>query len=215
MGVRTAQITLISLLCLVFVVVPGCAWESGTNHQEDAGDGDAHDAGGIDEGPFYPPGPYGTQYNDTVENFMVEEVRCPGGPAQGKPFHLEDFLGSKAILISVHSGTCTYCKQQAFTMESDLASYRTRGLKVLLILIGDDRGSSERQDLLDYSCTYRNQYGLTFPVAADPDVVVGRVLVDEGTPLNMLLDADMVVRYRVEALMPDTLEGNIDALLDE
>ena len=127
---------LISLLCLALPVFTGCAWEGGTNQQDDGSDGedDAYDAG-QDEGPVYPPGPYGSEFGDTVENFEVLKVRCPGGPGQGQPFLLEEFLGSKAILITMHSGNCTFCRQQAATMENDLAPYRARGLKILLILI--------------------------------------------------------------------------------
>lgn len=214
MGLRAAQMAFISLLCLVFIAVPGCAWESGTNHQEDASDGDALDAG-IDEGPVYPPGPYGTDFLDTVENFSVLKCLCPGGPAQGKDFSMDEFLGAKAILVSVHAGTCTYCKQQASTMENGLyAPYKTRGLKILLVLVADDHGSTDRQAVLDYCCQYQQQYGLTFIVAADPDYVTGDYIVS-GTPLNMLLDDDFVIRYKVEANIPDTLEGNVEALLDE
>ena len=60
-----------------------------------------------------------------------------------------------------------------------------------------------------------DEYGLTFPVAADPGPTVTFKLMDSGSPLNMLLDKNMEIRYKVEALMPDTLEGNIDALLNE
>jgi peroxiredoxin len=215
MGPKAAQPAIISLLCLFFLAVSGCAWESGTNHQDDAGDGDAQDAG-RDEGPVYPPGPYGTDFLDTVENFKVVRCLCPGGPAQGKDFELEEFLGAKAVLVTAHSGTCTYCKQQASTMEDGLwVPYRSQGFKIVLVLIGDDRGNTDRQSVLDYCCVYQERYGLSFIVAADPDVAVMRNYIVEGTPLNMLLDDEMVIRYKVEANIPDTLEGNVKALLNE
>jgi peroxiredoxin len=217
MGVKAVQTALISLLCLVFLAVPGCAWEGGTNQQEDAGDGggDAFDAG-TDEGPVYPPGPYGTDFQDTVENFTVLECLCPGGPAQGKNLSMEDFLGAKATLVTVHSGTCTYCKQQASTMEDGLyAPYKDRGFKILLVLVGDDRGNTDRQSVLDYCCEYAEQYNTTFAVAADPEVEVMRNYIVQGTPLNMLLDDEFVIRYKVEANLPETLEGNVEALLGE
>jgi len=36
-----------------------------------------------------------------------------------------------------------------------------------------------------------------------------------GTPLNMLIDNNMVIRYKVEGVIPDVLEGNIEAVLSE
>jgi hypothetical protein len=217
MVLKAIQTAWISLLCLSLLAITGCAWETSTNHQEDASDGDAKDAGeGIDEGPVYPPGPYGSDFGDTVENFSVLKCLCPGGPAQGKDFEMEEFLGAKAILVTTHSGTCTYCKQQAATMEDGLwVPYRSRGLKILLVLVGDNFGNTGRQAVLDYCCEYQEAYGLTFIVAGDPDVGVMRDYIVDGTPLNMLLDDEMVIRYKVEANLPDTLEGNVEALLNE
>jgi peroxiredoxin len=212
---KVLQATLISLLCLAVSAFSGCAWEDGTNHQDDGSDGqDASDAG-TDEGPLYPPGPYGYDFGDTVENFMVSKCVCPGGPAQGKDFKLEEFLGAKAILVSVHAGNCLYCTQQASTMESGLwQPYKNSDFKILLVLVSGSGGITDRQEVLDYCCDYQDQYGLTFVVAADPG---GSVMYNylRGTPLNMLLDNEMVIRYKVEGILPDTLEGNVEALLNE
>ena len=213
---------LISLLCLALPAVTGCAWEDGTNQQDDGsdgdgtGNGDAYDAGGgIDEGPVYPPGPYGTGWMDTVENFKVVQCICPGGPAQGRDFMLEEFLGSKAILITAHAGWCGPCKIQAPNMEEDLwVPYRERGLKILLVIIEDNNGSSVRQDVLDYCCYYKETYGMSFVLAGDPGTQVMRDYA-AATPLNMVLDDEMVIRYKVAGVLDDTLEGNINALLNE
>lgn len=213
---KLLQAALVSLLGLTLPAFSGCAWEDGNNHQDDDGsDGDAFDAGS-DLGPHYPPGPYGSDFGDTVANFKVYKCLCPGGPAQGKEVEMEEFLGAKAILVTAHSGTCRYCKEQASTMESGLwQPYRNRGFKILLVLIGDASGGTSRQEVLDYCCQYQQDYGLTFTVAGDPEVAVMRDYIESGTPLNMLLDDEMVIRYKVEANIPDTLAGNVEALLDE
>jgi peroxiredoxin len=213
---KVLEATMISLLCLAVSAFSGCAWEDGTNHQDDGSDGeDAFDAG-TDEGLLYPPGPYGYDFGDTVENFKVSKVLCPGGPPQGKDFKLEEFLGAKAILVSVHAGNCGYCTQQASTMESGLwQPYKNRDFKILLVLTSDSGGGTDRQAVLDYCCKYQDDYGLTFTVAADPGGNVMHDYIESGTPLNMLLDDEMVIRYKVEGILPDTLEGNVEALLNE
>jgi peroxiredoxin len=214
MGFRAALVALISCLCLLFAAIPGCAWETSTNNHNDAGDGDADDAG-TDEGPVYPPGPYGTGYLDTVENFTVLRCLCPGGPAQGRDFELADFLGSKAILVTSHSGNCPHCRAQASTMEAELYQpYRSQGFKILLVLISDESGNDDRQSVLDFCCDYQETYGLTFIVAADPEAQVMRSYL-AATPMNMLLDDEMVIRYKVEGNLPDPLKGNVEALLNE
>jgi glutathione peroxidase-family protein len=214
MGLKAAQAARIYLACLLVASSPGCAWESGTPHQDDGGDADARDAG-TDEGPFYPPGPYGTDYLDTVENFTVLRSLCPGGPAQGRELELADLLGSKAILVTAHSGHCPHCRSQASTMETELYQpYRSQGFKILLVLIDDESGNDDRQSILDFCCEYQQTYGMTFVVAADPEAQVMRKYL-AATPMNMLLDDEMVIRYKVEGNLPDPLKGNVEALLNE
>lgn len=206
----------ISLLCLSLPSFSGCAWEEGTNNQDDGNDGqDALDAG-PDEGPVYPPGPYGNDYGDTVANFTLQRCLCPGGPAQGVDFKLGDYLGAKAILISAHAGTCGICKEQATAMERDFyLPYKDRGFKIVLVIVSDSNGNDARQDVLDYCCNYKSTYGLTCMVAADPEFGVMRNYIQSGTPMNMLLDDRMVIRYKIEGYDPDSLLQNVVNLLDE
>lgn len=189
----------------------GCAWES-SNNEPDANQADGSDVG-------YPPPPYGTEYGDTVEDFRVDEVLCGAGTYNHRALYASDYLGNPATLFSVHAGWCTFCKQQATTMEESLYQpYKDQGLKIVLVIFEDEQRNSDFQTLLEYACSYRERYGMTFTIAIDPGAqVMGRFFRpnEGGTPLNMLLDRDMVIRYKLEGLIPDTLEGNIESLLNE
>ena len=193
------------LLCLA-LAFGGCVWESG-NDQDNTGD----DIVG------YPAGPYGTEFGQTVENFRIETVVCHNGVGEGRAFQLGDYLGTKAMLVTVHAGWCTYCKQQASTMETDTKeTYESQGLDQVLVITQDPAGKFTRQLLLDYACTYMNQFGFTFPVGIDPNgEVLSRYF--DGVPLNMLLDRRMVIRYKLTGMPPDRrlLAGNIEGLLNE
>jgi hypothetical protein len=102
-------------------------------------------------------------------------------------------------------------------MEPDLQQpYADDGLKIMLVLFEDDNGSSNAQNLRDYACEYKETYGFTFTLAIDPGAaVLGDFL--EGTPMNMLLDDEMKIRYKVDGIIPDShiLEGNIEGLINE
>lgn len=213
---KLLKAALIPLLFLTLATFPGCAWEDGGDNKDDGSDGqDAFDAG-YDEGPVYPPGPYGNDYGDTVANFTLQRCLCPGGPAQGVDFKLEEYLDAKAILISAHAGTCGICKQQAQVMEDSFyQAYKDQGFKIVLAIISDSGGSDARQDVLDYCCSYKSSYSLTCMVAADPEMGVMRNYIQTGTPLNMLVDHRMVIRYKVEGYDPVTLRQNVVNLLDE
>ncbi|NMB75769.1 MAG: TlpA family protein disulfide reductase [Myxococcales bacterium] len=134
---------------------------------------------------------------------------------------MERFLGAKAVLVTVHAGWCTYCKQQAATMEDGLwQKYKDQGLQMLLISFQDEQGSSDRQKLLDYCCKNKADFHMTFTQSIDPNAAVTDQFfrpTEAGTPLNMLLDRRMRIRYKVEGVIPQSyiLEGNIEGLLSE
>lgn len=202
----------ISIASILFLfLAAGCAFET---EIPDAGTKDSGNGGDLP--PKYPLPPYGTEYGDTVENFEVERVSCQGTTGSGRPWTLDEYLGSKAILVTVHAGWCTFCKQQANTMEDDLSKFYDKGLNVILMVTEDPSGSTNRQKLLDYTCEYRKKYGFTFPLAIDPNgASTGKYF--DGVPLNMLLDKNMSIRYKITGLLPDSkaLEGNIEGLLNE
>jgi len=155
-----------------------------------------------------------------VANIAMEEVVCDGTPT-ARPWKLEDFLGAGAVMISVHAGWCSVCKEQSLTLMADIVRpYASQGLRVAMVIFEDANHNGDRDSLITYSCGYKSRYGFTFPVLIDPGV---RVMApyfrptEAGTPLNMLLDRDMVIRYKVEGLIPDSrvLQGTIEALLGE
>ena len=190
----------------------GCAWETEAgNSPQDANDFDGTDS------LEYPKAPYGTEYADTVENLQLERVICMGDDSLTRAWKLEEFLGSKAVLLSVHAGWCNYCKQQAATMETELQRpYASRGLNIVLVMTEDPTGNSQQSVLADFACKYRSDYGFSFTVAIDPKgATTGKYF--DGVPLNMLLDSNMSIRYKIVGLPPDSsmLEGNIEGLLNE
>jgi peroxiredoxin len=207
---RKVAIWLLSLL--VVAVFSGCAWET---EVPDAGQEDSGDDG--DKSPTYPSGPYGNLFGNTVENFTVERVTCSGDTGVGHVWSLEEYLGKKAILVTVHAGWCSFCKQQASTMDADLSEFYGDDFGVILLMTQDPAGSSSRQTLLDYTCQYRKQYGFSFHVAIDPDGAATDQY-SPALPLNMILDRDMSIRYKIPGDSPDfgtLLEGNIEGLLNE
>ena len=210
-------------MAMMSILSVGCAWESTAGSDggvEQDGQVQTDEQGG-DENLEYPPPPYGPDYGDTAPDFQVEECFCDGAEPVGQAFALSDMLGSKAIMITVHAGWCTYCKTQTSTMESGVyRPYKDQGLDIMLVLFQDENGSSARDNLLAYCCETRERYGLSFHVAIDPDAEATDQFfrpTEAGTPLNMLLDDEMEIRYKVEGLIPDSriLEGTIEGILGE
>ncbi|HOX43408.1 MAG TPA: redoxin domain-containing protein [Myxococcota bacterium] len=221
----------LSLAITLALAGPGCTFGD-TNTPEDGGvdapdaatdDGDSAQADNAEPEPLvYPPGPYGTHLDETVANLAMEEAICDGDQNTGtRPWKLEDFLGAGAVMISVHAGWCSVCKTQSESLMADVVNpYDDQGLKIAMVIFEDASHASDRASLLAYVCGYKSHYGFNFPMLIDPDVEVMAPYfrpTEAGTPLNMLLDRDMVIRYKVEGLIPDSrvIQGNIEALLSE
>ncbi len=210
-------------MAMMSILSVGCAWESTAGSDggvEQDGQVQTDEQGG-DENLEYPPPPYGPDYGDTAPDFQVEECICDGAEPVGQAFALSDMLGSKAIMITVHAGWCGVCKSQTIGMENEVyAPYKNQGLDIMLVLFQDENGSSARDNLLPYCCGYKDRYGLSFHVVIDPDAEATSQFfrpTEAGTPLNMLLDDEMEIRYKVEGLIPDSrvLEGTIEGILSE
>lgn len=164
----------------------------------------------------YPEGPYGTQLGDTMENLCLEEAVCPVSGPTSRRLCLRSFLGKKAILISVHAGWCPTCHQQMLGMEALYQTYKDDGLAIILVQIEDDHYDTGRDALLAYCCWEKETYGLTFSSAIDPAAgKTGKYFSQGYIPLNLVLDDDMAIRYKLEGYDPDTLVPTIQQLLAE
>ena len=166
----------------------------------------------------YPPDPYGTELFTTIDNFSLEECICTGNQPEGRPIELADFLGNTATLISVHTGWCPACKDQADKMEDWIyQAYKDQGFGLLLFTFQDDQlpePSTTREDLLDFCCRYKELYKFSFSVAIDPGAEVFLNYAN-ATPLNMVLDDEMQIRFKVAGYLSDTLGDTIQRLIWE
>lgn len=155
----------------------------------------------------YPSGPYGTEVGQVVSEFEVEESLCQGSVLKDSQIiKARQFVGAKATLVVVSSGTCESCKQMAASLEADFhQAYKSKGLKLVYVLFADDADSQERDELLPFCCLYGATYGMTFPVAADPGHWAFRRY-HTGVPLTLVLDPSMRITYKMDGQVPATAE---------
>jgi hypothetical protein len=163
----------------------------------------------------YPSGPYGTGHGDTMENLCLEKCVCSGGSPQAESFCLEEFLGNQAIMVTLHTGWCPGCRDLAAQLEDGLYQpYKAKGFEIVMVLLEDDRRSSNRSALLNYCCEEKTSSGMTFTVAIDPGGQKTGQYFDQGIlPLSMLVDDKMVIRYKNEGAVAG-LEATLQDLLN-
>jgi hypothetical protein len=126
-------------------------------------------------------------------------------------------LNAKAKLISIHTGWCDYCHEQKILMGQWYQTYKDQGLEIFSILAADAYHNQSHDAVLEWCCVESEDiYGSTYVTAIDPGYAKTDMYFDENAvPLNMVVDYDMVIRYKVHGYDPATLEATIQQLLQE
>ncbi len=160
--------------------------------------------------PCKPTEGYGYTLGMIVENFTLKD-------ADGKDVSLKDFFGGyKAVFINQSAGWCSVCRAEAPRMKKIWEKFRPDGLIILQAIF--ETNAQQEPATVEFAKSWRDEYGFTFPVLADPDNIflkfhqswkTGRI----ATPLNMILDANMRINFVVEGDTPQSIEGQICTLL--
>ena len=155
----------------------------------------------------YPAGPYGIHEDQTLESF--EYADC-----DGERVALDQLVSqAELVLVNVGAGWCAPCIEETQTMEAEIfRRFCGRGLRVVQVLF-EDRDLEPASSV--FCQTWRDRYGLTFPVLRDPLFTTQRLFEDAATqtPLNLLIDRNGVIVHREVGTAAEGLIEVIDALL--
>jgi peroxiredoxin len=103
----------------------------------------------------------------------------------GQPVSLYSYFG-KVLLIDFSGENCGPCRAEAEGAEELYQQYKGQGLEMLTIMI--------EGPTLDWY----NLYDLTFPVLDDTAWVLWNIYGEGQIPLNIIIDRNMTIRYKVE-----------------
>jgi peroxiredoxin len=121
--------------------------------------------------------------------------RSEGGPhdfklhdAAGRPFALRDLKGKKAVVVVFLSFDCPISTGYAPALAELAAAYRGRDVAFVGVSSGDESA--------DHVERLAAEFGLPFPVYRDERGAAADALGAEVTPQAVLLDGELVPRYR-------------------
>ena len=115
-------------------------------------------------------------------------------PATGKQVNLEDFSGSKALLVLFICNHCPYVKHIADALASFAREYQPKGVAVVAISSND--AGYRAEDGPEFMAQEARQRGYSFPYLYDESQAVAKAYRAACTPDLFLFDAEHKLVYR-------------------
>ena len=103
---------------------------------------------------------------------------------EGNKHRLSDYRG-EGVFLNFWGSWCGPCKTEMPYMENQYKEFEGKGVHILAINLKDTRLKAE---------TFRDQYGLTFPIARDPDESVRQVYNVLPLPTTILINEDGIIK---------------------
>jgi peroxiredoxin len=155
----------------------------------------------------YPAGPYGTGQGDTITDLSF--VR-----PDDSPFALSDLFAdtqNRLLLVSTAAEWCTACREEQGALESLYQEHGAAGLAVLVAVFEDANFQPATSAIAG---KWREDYGLTFDVVADPSFQFADYYDETLTPMNMIVDLDtMEIVVISTGWDPSAIDAIIEARL--
>jgi peroxiredoxin len=129
----------------------------------------------------------------------------------GDGVQLYDYKGD-VVLLNFGAGWCQPCREEAPNLESEIyETYHDRGFEIIELLVEDNSNRPPDQDFLQ---SWRDEYGLTYEVCADPNwTTIQDLTTDLTLPYGLFLDRDLVPRYESRGYDRAVYEELIQLLL--
>lgn len=158
---------------------------------------------------IYPDGPYGTAIGEVIEPLSFIDERDE--PYSLNNVYEDDF--NQLLLVTTSAEWCTACIKEQPTLEALYTEFKPRGLEIVVTLFQDREFEPANAEL---SARWKDKYGLSFPVIADPtDPSKFSPYYDVSlTPMVMLVDVStMEIIYLTQGFDEDQVRGLINSQL--
>lgn len=120
-------------------------------------------------------------------------------------------LEGNVVLLNVGAGWCVACREETPSLQSDIwQRFQDENFVLLQLLVEDSNAAPAG---LDFAREWRDQYGLGYLVGIDPDWSLLPYFIEETLPFNMILDAELQIRFRAHEYDAEAFALTIEDLL--
>lgn len=125
----------------------------------------------------------------------------------GKTIRVPEDVRGKVVAIRFWASTCKYCAAEMPEMEEVYKKYADKGLIILAVNIGEERGTVER---------FAKEHNISYPLLVDPGQEVTKRYGVISVPVTVILDRDGIIRQKIlggingqtlEEIMMEWLKG--------
>lgn len=180
----------------------------------------------------YPgPGPsgYGTEVGQRLANNTDEQLST----CDGEPVELADYLCSgedgpcnRVLLVNIGAGWCLPCQAETLEFPELYEEFHDQGLEIVQVLYQDWVASAPTGAFCNdwasgnWSGGGGQGVALDFPVIMDQAFDWGSIYLQDpaaATPINMLIDANGNIRWKLEAQQAplEVLRAQIELILED
>ena len=213
---ETHEILLVILVA--FLVFTACSgYEDDPVEVSPNEDGDSDEEMELDLGEDapddFPLGPYGVSLGSTMANFKFND--CDGNEVELKDF----YRSATAILINRSAGWCPVCRNETPTLNDWYGELSDDGLVIIQVLFENNSGGDATES---FCRSWRDEFGLDYYVIVEtgghfidyhPSIQAGSL--SYGTPLNIILNRYMRIKFLIEGDIPRSIYDNILATMED
>lgn len=125
----------------------------------------------------------------------------------GSTFSLKSQRGKSSVLLTFWATWCPYCIQSIPTLAALHREYADKPVQVISVNVAAN-------DPIQKVMAMQKRMSIPYPILYDSDNVVSRLYAVQGIPVNVLIDARGIIRFR-DYQLPENIRALLDSTIEK
>lgn len=125
----------------------------------------------------------------------------------GSTFTLSSHRGKSSVMLTFWATWCPYCIQSIPTLSALHKEYTGKSVQVVSVNVAAN-------DPIQKVMAMQKRMSIPYPILYDSDGIVSRLYAVQGIPVNVLIDARGIIRFRGYQL-PENIRALFDSTIEK